>query len=74
MLLLMLSLVALEALCAILFPTLDTLKAKTLQDSNHFDFRHWPTAEEMDALHRDDDWQNTEADFFPVKKIKQYYA
>jgi len=56
MLLLMLSLVALEALCAILFPTLDKLKAKTLQDSTHFDFRHWPTAEEMDALHRDDDW------------------
>ena len=33
-----------------------------------------PTAEEMDALRRDDDWQNTEAESFSVKKIKQYYA
>jgi len=54
--------------------TLDKLKAKPPQDSTDFDSRHWPTAEEMDALRCDDDWQNTEPESFPVKKIKQHFA
>jgi len=28
----------------------------------------------MDALRRDDDWQNTEAESFSVKKIRQHFA
>jgi len=53
---------------------LDKLKANPPQDSSDFDSRHWPTADEMDALRCDDDWQNTEDESFPVKKIKQYLA
>jgi len=49
--------------------TLDKLKAKPPQDST-FE----PTAEEIDTLRRDDDWQNTGTESFSVKKIKQYYA
>jgi len=53
---------------------LDKLKDNPPQDSSDFDSRHWPTADEMDALRCDDDWQNTEDESFPVKKIKQYLA
>ena len=68
-----------QTICSTLKPalkpdTLDKLKAKNPQASTDFDSRHWPTAEEMDALRRDEDWLNTEADSFSVKKIKQYYA
>jgi len=28
----------------------------------------------MDVMLRDDDWQNTEAELFSVKKIRQYFA
>ena len=68
-----------QTICSTLKPalkpdTLDKLKAKNPQASTDFDSRHWPTAEEMDALRRDEDWLNTEADSFSVKKIRQYYA
>jgi hypothetical protein len=53
---------------------LDKLKAKNPQDSTDFDSRHWPMAEEMDAMHRDEDWQNAEAEYFSVKKIQQHFA
>ena len=68
-----------QTICSTLKPalksdTLDKLKAKPPQDSTGFDSRHWPTAEKMDALRRDDDWQNTEAESFSVKKIRQHFA
>ena len=68
-----------QTICSTLEPalkpdTLDKLKTKNLQGSTGFNSRHWPTAEEMDALRRDDGWQNTEAEYFSVKKIRQYYA
>ena len=68
-----------QTICSTLKPalkpdTLDKLKAQNPQDSTDFDSCHWPTAEEMDAMRRDDDWQNTEAESFSVKKIRQYFA
>jgi len=70
-----------ERICSTLKPalkpdTFEKLKVENLQDSTDFDSQHWLTAEEMDALCRDDvlDRQNTEAESFSVKKIEQYYA
>jgi len=53
---------------------LDKLKAKNPQDSTDFDSGHRLTAEEMDEMRRDYDWQKTEAESFSVKKIRQYFA
>jgi hypothetical protein len=68
-----------QTICSTLKPSLspdtfDKLRAKNPQGSTDFDSHHWLTAEEMDVLCGDDDWQNTEAASFSVKKIKQYYA
>jgi len=58
-----------QTICSTLNPalklnTLDKLKAKNPHDSIDFNSHQWPTAEDMDALCHDDDWQNTEAEFF----------
>ena len=68
-----------QTICSTLIPalkpdTLDKLKAKNPQDSTDFDSRHWPTAEEIDALRRDHVWQKIEAESFSIKKIKQFFA
>jgi hypothetical protein len=68
-----------QTICSTLIPalkpdTLDKLKAKNPQDSTDFDSRHWPTAEEIDALRRNHVWQKIEAESFSIKKIKQFFA
>jgi hypothetical protein len=68
-----------QTICSTLKPSLspdtfDKLRAKNPQDSTDYDSSHWPTADEMDVLRGDDDWQNILAASFSVKKIKQYYA
>jgi len=59
--------------------TLDKLNTKNPQDSTDFDFRHWPTAEEMDERR----WmlcavmttgRTLKPNRFSVKKIRQYFA